>query len=127
MAQLTTTQEKLSVPHKMTVFELESCAQTIYDSFHHLKATEIMLFLSRLLGGMYPVDWHGYVTPTKIVSALREHFIPWRNNLLYKIEKQEQERKAKEEASQPSMTWEEYCQSTGRDPSDNPLLRLFKQ
>jgi hypothetical protein len=84
-----------------------------------------MLFLARLLGGMYPVDWYGYVTPTKIITALREHFMPWRNDLLYKIDKQEKERKAKEEASKPAMSWEDYCKETGRDPNDNPLNRLI--
>lgn len=84
-----------------------------------------MLFFARLLGGMYPVDWYGYVTPTKIITALREHFMPWRNNLLYKIDKQEKERKAKEEAQKPFISWEEFCKETGRDPNDNPLNRLI--
>lgn len=105
---LTFFQENVNVPNKMSPYQIETCAQSIFETFHHLKATEIMLFFARLAGGMYPVDWHGYITPTKIVSALREHFMPWRNNLLYKIEQQERERKAKEEAAKPTVTWEEY-------------------
>lgn len=113
----------------MSKYQIETCAQSIYDTYHHLKATEIMLFFARLAGGMYPVDWHGYVTPTKIVTALREHFMPWRNNLLYKIDRQNQERKAKEEAAKPSVTWEEWQQmkkSRGEQTEhDSNPLSLF--
>ncbi len=86
-----------------------------------------MLFLARLLGGMYPVDWYGTITPDKIVTALREHFMPWRNNLLHKIEKQEQQRRSEEESKNPGLTWEEYCRQTGRDPSESPLNKLLQQ
>ena len=85
-----------------------------------------MLFLARLLGGMYPVDWCGYITPTKIMTALREYFMPWRNDLLYKLDKQEKERKAKEDSAKPTMSWEDYCRETGRNPNDNPLNRIEK-
>ena len=125
MAQLEAFQEKLNVQHKMTSYEIETCAQSIYDSYHHLKTSELMLFFARLLGGMYPVDWYGYVTPTKIITALREHFMPWRNNLLYKIDKQEKERKAKEDAAKPTMSWEDYARETGQDPEKSPLKRLL--
>jgi hypothetical protein len=123
IAQLAAFQEKISVPNKMSKYELESCAQTIYDNFHHLKATEIMLFLARLLGGMYPVDWHGYVTPIKIVTALRECFMPWRNQLLYFHEQQERERMEREASKEPVITWEEYkkLKETNRQ---NPLTLL---
>lgn len=82
-----------------------------------------MLFFTRLLGGMYPVDWHGYVTPTKIMSALREHFMPWRNDILYKIEKQEADKRREEESKIPSVTWEEYCKMKGIE-KENPLTNL---
>ena len=123
MAQLATFQEKINVPNKMSTYEIETCAQTIYDNYHHLKATELMLFFTRFLGGMYPVDWHGYVTPTKIVSAIREHFMPWRNELLYKIEKQEAEKRREEESKTPGITWEEYCKLKGIEKG-NPLTNL---
>lgn len=107
--QLTFFQEQINVPNKMTNVQLETCAQCIFDGYHHLKTTEIMLFLARLCGGMYPVDWHGYVTPTEIVSALREHFMPWRNNLLYKIDKQREERERESQLRDKDlMTREEY-------------------
>lgn len=82
-----------------------------------------MLFLARLAGGMYPVDWHGYITPTKIVSALRDYFMPWRNDILYKIDKQEQERKQEEIRNEKGVTWEEYCRMKGIN-KDNPLERI---
>lgn len=109
----------------MSTYELETCAQTIHDHFHHLKATELMLFFARLLGGMYPVDWHGYVTPTKIVSALRENFMPWRNDLLYKIEKQEEIQRRESVLHDPeAITYEEWCKLRGKDPKQNPLSQL---
>ena len=125
MAQLTAFQEKLNVQHKMTSYEIETCAQTIFDHYHHLKTSEIMLFLARLLGGMYPVDWYGYVTPTKIITSLREHFMPWRNDLLYKVDKQEKERKAKEEAAKPTCTWQEFLEERGEEYRDSPIDRLI--
>lgn len=126
MSQLQVFQERLNVPNKMSVFEVETCAQTIHDNYHHLKTTELMLFFARLLGGMYPVDWHGYVTTTKIVTALREHFMPWRNNLLYLQEKQESERRAEENAKKPKLSWEEYCELKGID-KPNPLGKLMNK
>lgn len=127
---LTFFQENVNVPNKMTKYQLETCAQSIFDTYHHLKATEIMLFFARLAGGTYPVDWHGYVTPTKIVTALREHFMPWRNDLLYKIDRQEKEKKAREEAAKPVCTWEEWKrmkEAAGEETvhSDNPLKQLM--
>lgn len=126
---LTFFQENINVPNKMSKYQIETCAQSIFDTYYHLKATELMLFFARLAGGMYPVEWHGYVTPTKIFTALREHFMPWRNNLLWKIDRQNQERKAKEEAQQPVCTWEEYRrmkQEVGEETihSDNPLTMI---
>jgi hypothetical protein len=122
---LTFFQENINVPHKMSTMQLETCAQTIYDHYHHLKTTEVMLFLARLLGGMYPIDWCGYITPTKIMTALREHFMPWRNDLLYKLDKQEKDRKAKEDAAKPTCTWEEFLAERGEDYRDSPLERLI--
>lgn len=126
---LTFFQENINVPNKMTKYQIETCAQSIFENYHHLKATEIMLFFARLAGGMYPVDWHGYITPSKIVSALREHFMPWRNNLLYKIDQQERERKAKEDAKIPVVTFEEWKrmkQEAGETiiNDENPLKQL---
>lgn len=124
MAHLQVFQERLNVPNKMSAFEIETCAQTIHDHYHHLKTTELMLFFARLLGGMYPVDWHGYVTTTKVVSALREHFMPWRNNLLYQIERNERE-KHERESKTNTMSWEEYCRLEGKKGDDHPLKRIL--
>lgn len=126
---LTYFQENVNVPNKMTKYQMETCAQSIYEQYHHLKATELMLFLARLAGGMYPIEWHGYITPTKIMSALREHFMPWRNSLLRKIEQQEIERKEKEREKLPTVTWEEYKrmkEAAGEKTihEDNPLKQL---
>lgn len=120
---LTFVQDSISMPNKMSRFELETCAQNIYDCYHHLKTTELMLFFARLIGGRYPVEWHGYITPTKIMSALRDYFMPWRNDLLWKIEKQEQEKKQQESDSKPTVTWQEYCRMKGIN-KENPIDKI---
>lgn len=108
IVQLSTFQEKVNVDKKMTSYQLETCAQTISQDFGYLKATEIMLFLSRLQGGAYMVDWFGAITPDKIILALREKFMPWRNNRYYQYEQQERERKAAEEMARPTVTFDEW-------------------
>lgn len=118
MAQLSTFQEQLNVPNKMTAYQLDACAQTISERFGYLKTTELMLFLSRLKGGLYNIEWHGYINPDKIVDALLAHFLPYRNNLYYKRERSEKDKKDKEE--EPGITWEEYCEMKGID-KPNPL------
>lgn len=97
IAQLTSLQEQLNVPNKMTVYQIDACAQNITERFGYLKLSELMLFFARLKGGLYNVDWHGYITPDKLVTALREHFIPYRNDLLHKIEKDRKEREQKKQ------------------------------
>jgi len=99
LLQLSTFQEKLNVQQKMTSYQLEACAQTIASEFHYLKASEICLFLARLQGGAYTVDWYGSVSPDKIVSALREQFMPWRNHQFYLMEKKEEEERREAELS----------------------------
>ena len=101
---LTYFQEQINIPNKMTAYQLETCAQAIHERYYFLKASELMLFFARLTGGMYNVDWHGYITPDKILSALKEHFMPWRNELLYRLENEERERRENEE----KRRWEEY-------------------
>lgn len=121
MAHIEAFQEKLNVPNKMNVYEIETCAQNIFDSFHHLKCTELMLFFARLLGGMYPVEWHGYVTPTKIMTALRDHFMPWRNNLLSKIEHQRLKQQREAYRNDPDrMTYDEWQEIKTIESMYNP-------
>ena len=124
MAQLAVFQERLNVPNKMSVIEIETCAQVIHECYYYLKTTELMLFFARLLGGMFSVDWHGYVTPGKLVGVLREQFMPWRSKMLHEIE--ERERKAKDEADAltPKVTWEEYCKMHGIEGRPSPFDRL---
>lgn len=107
----------------MTTYQIDACAQTITERFGYLKTSELMLFLSRLRGGLYNVDWHGYINPDKIVNALLEHFLPYRNNLYYKREKAEKDKRMAEDAKTPGITWEEYCEMRGIS-KPNPLLQL---
>ena len=109
IVQLTTFQEKVNIPQKMTSFQIETLAQTISEEFNHLKTTEIMLFLARLQGGAYSVDWYGSVSPDKIIGALREQFMPWRNRQFYLKEKEEEERKRDEAIhSENNISWEQF-------------------
>lgn len=108
IAQLQTFQEGINVPHKMSPQQLEHCAQMIAEDYHHLKTTEIMLFLSRLTGGWYGIDWHGYITPDKLVSALREKFMPYRNDLIHKQELYLREKQRREQAREETLSREEW-------------------
>ena len=101
-------QEQIGVPNKMTKWELNALAQSIADGYHYLKTTEIMLFLFRLQGGLYNVDWFSRVTPDKILNTLRSQFIPYRDKIIYYTEKQAQEKREREENSRETMSYEEY-------------------
>lgn len=107
IVHLTYFQEHMNVPNKMTSVQIETCAQCIFDGYYHLKTTEIMLFLARLCGGMYPVDWHGYVTPDKIISALRDWFMPWRNEQFRRMEEERRVSGSNGDDRSPVMTWSE--------------------
>jgi hypothetical protein len=111
IAHITSLQEQLNVPNKMTVYQIDACAQIITERYGYLKLSEIMLFFARLKGGLYNVDWHGYITPDKLVAALREYFIPYRNDLLHKIEKDRKEREQKKQRNAHDvMTHQEWIE-----------------
>lgn len=128
IVQLTTFQEKINVQQKMTSFQIETLSQAIIEGYSHLKTTEIMLFLSRLQGGAYAVDWYGTISPDKIISALREQFMPWRNNQFYLKEKEEESRKRDEAIHSPNnISWEQWKaekKANGEEVlhEDNPLF-----
>lgn len=131
IAQLTTFQEKINVQQKMSSYQLETCAQTIATEFHHLKTSELCLFLARLQGGAYTVDWYGSVSPDKIVSALRDQFMPWRNHQFFLMEKQQEEQRREEAIHNPAnISWEEFValkKAEGEEISNiNPLERISK-
>lgn len=127
IVQLSTWQEKMNVPTKMTAWQVESCAQSITEAYGHLKASEIALFLARLLGGAYTVDWYGSVSPDKILQALREQFMPWRNNQFYIREKRMEEQRRDESIGNPNnITYEQWLkekQERGEEVSikTNPI------
>lgn len=112
--------------NKMTVYQIDSCAQIITERFGYLKTSEIMLFLSRLKGGLYGVEWFGTITPDKIVRALSENYMPYRNNLYYKHEKDEKDKRDAEQRNTPGITWEEYCRLKGID-KQNPLDNITSE
>lgn len=122
IAHLQSMQEAINVPNKMTVTQLDTCAQTISEEFSHLKTTELMLFFARLIGGAFPVEWYGYISPDKILKALREHFMPWRDQMLHTIHKQEEQRKINEATS--GITWEQYCMNNYGELRPSPLDSL---
>ena len=107
IAQFATYQEGINTPNKMTTEQLMMLSQAVATEFYYLKTSEVMLFLARLAGGVYNVDFHGYVSPDVIMSALRNQFIPYRNKVIeWKIQ-EEQERREKESMAN-AMTREEY-------------------
>lgn len=120
IAQLMAFQENVNIPNKMSTYQLEACAQAVCDSFAYLKTTELMLFFTRLAGGLYPVQWYGSVSPDKIIAALRDHFVPWRNKRLDEIHYEEQRQREQLEHSN-AITWEEYLARHGEEYRPSPL------
>jgi hypothetical protein len=98
-------QEALPVSGKMKTPILHLLACQLADTYHYLRASEILLFLSRLASGAYSVHWYGQVNPDTIIDTLRTRYLPERAALLQKKEQEKQEQKEK---GQP-LTWEEYC------------------
>lgn len=98
-------QEMLPVSGKMKTPILHLLACQLADTFHYLRASEIMLFLSRLASGAYSVQWYGQINPDTIIDTLRTRYLPDRDAMLRKKEQEQSERKVKGEP----LTWEEYC------------------
>lgn len=119
--QLGAFQEKINTPNKMTPHQIESCAILIRDTFGYLKATELMLFFGRLMGGDYSVNFHGYITPTVIIDALRDYYIPYRNRVYEEEEKRKREQERLQDIiDNPPISREEYNRRHGID-NVNPL------
>ena len=120
----------MNIQTKMTSWQLESCAQSILEKYSHLKVSEIVLFLTRLQGGAYSVDWFGVISPDKILSALREQFMPWRNNQFYQKEKRDEERKREEQIhSKDNISYEQWKrekQERGEEiiHNENPITTI---
>lgn len=121
IAQLATFQEGINTPNKMTPQQLSMLAQTMATDFFFLKLSEVMLFLARLAGGSYDVDFHGYVSPDAIIDALKNRFMPYRASVLEDMYKRDREEKEREEAEKGSMTWEEFCMKNFGEIRPNPL------
>lgn len=69
----------VTAERKMNDFQMASCAMTIVNNYGYLKLTEIMLFVSRLLGGTYGKVFFNAVDPMAITNALHDGFLPQRN------------------------------------------------
>ena len=118
IVQLTSFQEKINIPNKMTPHQLEACAILIKNTFGHLKTTELMLFLGMVLGGDFSIDFHGYIQPSKIIDAIRDKFIPYRNRILDDVYQREQEEQRQRDLiDNPPISPEEYKKRTGSDIS----------
>lgn len=100
---------------------LEQCAGVIAAEFRWLKVSELMLFFHRFKSGKYG-KFYGGVDPLVITTSLRE-FVRERNDEIAARECEERTRKALER-SKEAVTWEEYCRTTGKDPTANPLDRV---
>lgn len=112
-------QEQIPVQGKMTVMQLHLLADNIAREFFFLKASEILLFLARLTGGAYNIQWFGQLNPDVILQTLRTRFMTDRAEALYLAEIQRRESKPKSEP----ITWEEHCRRHGKS-TDNPFERI---
>ena len=99
---------------------LEQCAHIISMEFAHLKISELMLFFYWFKSGKFG-RFYGSVDPLVITTSLRE-FMKERVMIIEKYE-QEKREKAEEEARKNKMTWEEYCEKTGKVGTPHPFMR----
>lgn len=83
----------VGVKTKLDDGQLKQLAQMIRDEFGYLKATEVMLFLWKLKAGHYG-EFFGSVDIQRIMRALRNRYIDYRNKILdrYDAEKRDRER-----------------------------------
>ena len=107
-------QEQMPVAGKMPVMQLHFLSETISRKYYYLKASEVMLFLARLMGGEYKVGWYGHLNPDTIITALEERFLPEREGIIYKQEMSRKDKPTK------GITWEEYCRRNNINRK-NPL------
>lgn len=112
-------QEAMPIQGKMNIFQLHTLADNIARRFYYLRASEIMLFLARLAGGDYGVQWFGQISPDIIMTSLREKFIEERDSIIYRHEMQENARNATRKTPD-AITWEEYCKRHNIE-KENPL------
>lgn len=77
-----------SAARKMDSYQIEMCARAINTNYYYLKASELMLFFSRLIGGIYGKVFYGSVDPTGITAALHDSFIPERELAYQKMERE---------------------------------------
>ena len=112
-------QEQIPVQGKMTLMQIHLLADNIVRHFFYLRASEILLFIARLTGGAYSVQWYGQISPDVIFSTLRDKFMPERSDTLHRIEAAKAAERAKEQGE--PITWEEYCRRHGLGDRANPL------
>lgn len=110
-------QTAMPVQGKMPPVQLQFLAENICKEFYYLRASEILLFLRQLMGGKFAVQWYGQLNPDIIIQAIREYFIPFREDI---ITRDEQKKKAQQPPSTP-ITWEQYCKNHNLPPRPSPL------
>jgi hypothetical protein len=110
IAQIVVYQENVNTPNKMSVAQYTGLAHLIAQEFYFLKCSELLLFFSQLAGGMYNVEYHGYITPDVILDTLRNKYMPYRTRIMHEEyeRQQEQELKKQKEMSKDDMTREEW-------------------
>ena len=122
--QLINLSEYCGCKDKLTGKPLEECAHIIAMEYGYLKISELMLFFYWFKTGRYG-KFYGAVDPLVITSSLRE-FMKDRTREIDRYE-QEQREKADEEARRNKITWEEYCEKTGKVGTPHPFTRKPKK
>lgn len=95
------------VRDKLNEQQLEKVAEIIRYEFGYLKASEMMLFFWRFKAGCYG-RFYGIVDPLIIMDALRNGFVPERNRMLEKIEKEQRDAEYQAWLDSDRITLEEY-------------------
>lgn len=110
-------QEQMPVKVKMPAMQIYFLAETIDRKYYYLKASEIMLFFGRLMGGAYGVSWYGTISPDAILESL-DKFLQERDNVIFMSEMNKPVEKS------TGITWEEYCKRKGIEKK-SPIEGLF--
>lgn len=100
-------------------YDVDFIAHAICESerFRLLSMASILRFFHLLKCGEF--DIYGKVTPRKVLEAFRKYAIDQQakeNRIAYEMEKERQEQE-REEARRNAVSWEQFAESHGIDPS----------
>ena len=123
VAQLFDLSEFVGARDKLNENQLRQLAQIIVTQYSYLRVTELMLFFYYFKLGKY-AEFYGSVDPLAITKSLRE-FMRERNVAKYNYERKMEALK-EEQDKLNAITYKEYCEKNGIDPTKGLTSRLLQ-